>query len=52
MATKPQTPKKGEAEPAAPLTVDARTGWFEERVLNALRLKSEKWKKMAVPENL
>lgn len=27
---------------------DPRITWFEERVLNALKLKSDKWKKLAL----
>jgi dynein heavy chain len=37
--------KKDENEPVV-VPVDARVNWFEDRVCNALKVKSDKWKKM------
>lgn len=41
------TKKKDEAEETAAIKLDGRGEWFEPRVVDALKLKSEKWKKMA-----
>ncbi len=33
--------------------LDARGNWFEERVVNALKIKNDKWKKLiSTPENM
>ncbi|KAJ3023806.1 hypothetical protein HKX48_000940 [Thoreauomyces humboldtii] len=54
-AVKPVTPGKknkdgdGDAD-AAPVHVDARVGWFEEKVCTALRVKTDKWKKMTMTQ--
>ncbi|RKO94585.1 dynein heavy chain and region D6 of dynein motor-domain-containing protein [Blyttiomyces helicus] len=59
-AAAPATPSKGkkekegeEGDGAAVHVADARIAWFEERVCNALKIKSDKWKKMlTLPENI
>lgn len=59
-ATKPTTPgaKKtkdadGDDAAAPAVHVDARVGWFEEKVCGALKIKNDKWKKMTLaPENV
>lgn len=44
--------KKGEGEAAAAVPVDPRVEWFGDKVCNALKLKSDKWKKLtSAPEN-
>jgi hypothetical protein len=55
---KPSSPKKkdsdsSEAPAQAPVTIDPRAAWFEDKVLPALKIKGDKWKKLtATPENL
>ncbi len=53
-AQKPSSPKKKDGDentPAPVATVDARVAWFEERVLAALKVKGDKWRKyVSVPE--
>jgi hypothetical protein len=45
--------KKAEDLEPVIVHIDARVNWFEERVCNALKVKSDKWKKMtAVGENV
>ena len=45
--------KEGEEAPAVVIQVDSRINWFEEKVCNGLKVKSDKWKKMtALQENL
>jgi dynein heavy chain len=44
--------KKEDLEPVV-VPIDARINWFEDRVCNALKVKSDKWKKMtAMGENV
>lgn len=38
--------KNKDGEDAVPV-LDPRGEWFEEKVVNALRIKSEKWRRMA-----
>ena len=59
-----QTKKKGDDDEetgkrlgwlaaAQPTAMDPRINWFDDRVIQALKIKSEKWKKMlALPENV
>ncbi|KAJ3191413.1 hypothetical protein HK101_007802 [Irineochytrium annulatum] len=53
----PTTPKgkkdkDGETEEIQ-IHVDPRVNWFEDKVLNALKLKGDRWKKMiTIPENI
>jgi hypothetical protein len=53
---KAQTPKgkkDGGEEGEVQIQVDARANWFEEKVLTALKIKNDKWKKMlAIVENV
>ncbi|KAI8587105.1 dynein heavy chain and region D6 of dynein motor-domain-containing protein [Geranomyces variabilis] len=54
-ANKPVTPgkkaKDGDGDDAsAPVHVDARVGWFEEKVCSALKVKTDKWKKMTMTQ--
>lgn len=45
--------KVGEDGEPIVVPIDARVNWFEERVCNALKVKSDKWKKMtALGENV
>ncbi len=55
---KPSSPKKkdsdsSEASVPVQVSVDPRCAWFEDKVLAALKVKSDKWKKLtSAPENL
>jgi hypothetical protein len=55
---KPSSPKKKDSDspdtPApAQVTIDPRCGWFEDKVLAALKIKGDKWRKFtSAPENL
>ena len=47
----PATPKgkkdkDGSDEQEVQVIVDPRINWFEDRVVNALKIKNDKWKKM------
>lgn len=45
--------KKGEDGEPVVVPIDARVNWFEDKVCSALKVKSDKWKKMtAVGENV
>jgi hypothetical protein len=46
----PEDKEKNE-EPAA-VVADARVNWFEDKVCNALKVKSDKWKKMTATGEL
>ncbi|KAJ3158178.1 hypothetical protein HDU86_003133 [Geranomyces michiganensis] len=55
-ANKPVTPgKKGKDgdgdDGSAPVHVDARVGWFEDKVCAALKIKADKWKKMTMTQD-
>ncbi|KAJ3365528.1 hypothetical protein HDU91_002183, partial [Kappamyces sp. JEL0680] len=52
MSDEKKSDKKEEGEPVV-VPIDARINWFEERVCNGLKVKSDKWKKMtAAGENV
>jgi hypothetical protein len=53
----PSKEKKGDGdeggEEMPTIQLEPRGNWFEERVLNALKIKSDKWKKMlSATENM
>ena len=53
MSDERKDPKKADDLEQVAVHIDARVNWFEERVCNALKVKSDKWKKMtAVGENV